>query len=483
MCIPSPAPPAPPAIVEILTAEDGASGDELGRSVAVRGPFIAGGRWLADPDGATNAGAARVWRRLADGTTVAEGEVVAPDGAANDEFGVSVALTASCGLDDLGGLGGLGDPADPTTWPRLVVGAWTADLPGKADAGAVYVYRRDPTSGSWTFEAKLTASDAAAASEYGRSVSIDGDLVAIGAWKHQLSRGAVYVHRLVDGAWTQEAKLLASDGTTGDGLGAGVAIDAGRIVAGAWGDDIGPQSNQGSAYVFRRDAPGAWVQEAKLIAAGGASGDEFGRSVAIDGAIDGTTAIVGTWPFFIDGPGAAHVFVRAGSTWTQQATLVHPAPASADYFGFSVGVSGDRALVGAWADDVDGTTNQGSAHLFSRADGAWSHWAELRREKSEPSAYFGFAVGLDEGVAAVGSRLDDVGAHTNQGSVAVVCLDDLACSNCAADPTADLDGDGDVDGADLGLLLGAWGTGGPGDLDGSGVVDGADLGLLLGQWS
>jgi hypothetical protein len=254
-----------------------------------------------------------------------------------------VALTASCEL---------GDPADSTTWPRLVVGAWTAE----------------------------------------------------------------YVHRLVGGAWTQEAKLLASDGAIGDGLGAGVAIDAGRIVAGARGDDIGTQSNQGSAYVFRRDAPGVWAQESKLVAASGASGDEFGRSVAIDG----TTAIVGTWPFFSDGPGAAHVFVRASSMWTQQATLVHPAPASADYFGFSVDVSGDRALVGAWADDIDGTTNQGSAHLFTRADGAWSHWAELTLEKSEPSAYFGFAVGLDEGVAAVGSRLDDVGAHTNQGSVAVV---------------------------------------------------------------
>lgn len=471
--------PAPPAIVEILTAEEGASGDELGRSVAVAGPFIAGGRWLADPGGATNAGAARVWRRLPDGTTVAEGEVLAPDGALNDEFGVSVALTATCAL---------GDPADPATWPRLVVGAWTADLPGKVDAGAAYVYRRDPTSGIWTFEAKLVASDAAAASEYGRSVAIDGDLVVVGAWKHQLSRGAVYVHRLVDGSWTQEAKLLASDGTTGDGLGAGVAIDAGRVVAGAWGDDIGTQSNQGSAYVFRRDAPGTWVQEAKLVAAGGASGDEFGRSVAIDGttdgALDGTTAIVGTWPFFLDGPGAAHVFVRSGISWSQQATLVHPAPASADYFGFSVDVSGDRAIVGAWADDIDGTTNQGSAHLFTRTEGSWSHWSELRREESEPSAYFGFAVGIDDGVAAVGSRLDDVGVNTNQGSVAIVCLDDLACSNCGTPgPAADLDGDGDVDGADLGLLLGAWGTTGPGDVDGSGIVDGADLGLLLGQWS
>lgn len=470
-------PDAPPAIIELLSARDGASGDELGRSVTLDGPFIAAGRWLANIGGNSNAGAARIWRRLADGTTVSEGEVVAPDGAADDEFGISVGLTASCDL---------GRVEVPEEWPRLVVGAWTANLPNKADAGAAYVYRRHP-DGSWQFEAKLTASDSATDSEFGRSVSIADDLIVVGAWQHQISRGALYVFRREGTIWVQEAKLLASDGTTGDGLGVSVAIDideseagAARIIAGAWGDDVGAASNHGAAYVFRRTGPGTWVQESKLIPAGGASGDEIGRGVALDGA----TAVVGSWPFFLDGPGAAYVFVRTGTAWSEQAKLEHPAPAASDYFGFSVGVAGDTALVGAWADDVEGTTNQGSVHLFQRTGSAWSHAAEITREDGAGSDYFGFSVAIGDTLAAVGSRLDDIGANTNQGSVALICLAPDACEPCPdSGLDADLDGDGVVDGSDLGLLLSNWGLSGLGDFDGNGSVDGADLGVLLKSWS
>lgn len=461
-------PPPPPAIVEVLVAPDGSAGDELGRSVSVAGAFVVGGRWLADPGGLVNAGAARIWRQTANGF-VAEGEVTAPDAAPNDEFGVSVGVSAGCDL---------GDPRDASSWPRLVVGAWTADLPGKTDAGAAYVFRRDPADGAWAFETKLVASDSAAGSEFGRSVAIEGDRIVVGAWKHQQSRGALYVYRLDGAGWTQEAKLLASDGAFGDGLGVSVAIDETRLIAGAWGDDIGAASNRGSAYVFRRDG-GAWTQEAKLVASDGASGDEFGRGVAIDGE----RAIVGSWPFFIDGPGAAYVFARTGTAWSQEAKLAHPAPSASDSFGFSVAISGDVALVGAWADDVEGTTNQGSAHLFRRDAGSWSHAHELVRADAQPSAYFGFSVALDGGLAAVGSRLEDIGANTNQGSVSVVCIDPDDCLACPA-PTlpGDLDGDGAVGAADLAILLGGWSTP-KADLDGDGTTGASDLALLLGNWT
>jgi len=474
--LPSDLPP-PPAIVDVLLAPDGNSGDELGHSVAVSGPLVAGGRWLADPGGLTNAGAARIWRRTAQGSMVAEGEVVAPDAAPHDEFGVSVALESTCDL---------GRESDLESWPRLVVGAWTADLPGKVDAGSAYVFRRNPANAAWELEAKLVASDSATGSEFGRAVAIDDDLLVVGAWEHQASRGALYVFRRIGTAWTEEAKLLASDGTFGDGLGVSVAIDGDRVLGGAWGDDVGASSNQGAAYVFRRNAPSAWVQEAKLVALDASGSQEFGRGVALDGS----TAVIGTWPFFVDGPGSAYVFQRSGTSWSQQAKLLHPAPGAADYFGFSVGVSGDVAIVGAWADDVAGVTNQGTAHVFRRdravlENGGWVHWTELVREESEPSAYFGFSVAIDGAMAAVGSRLDDVGGNTNQGSVAVVCIDVLQCNNCPRPSLPeDLDGDGVVDGADLGALLSAWGRCGgcPADLNGDGAVDGADLGILLGAW-
>lgn len=467
-----PPPPPPPLVDQVLVSPDPAQGDELGRSVAVRGPFIAGGRWLADPGGLTNAGAVRLWRRASSGAIVSEGEVVAPDGAANDEFGVSVGLTASCDL---------GDAADPGSWPRLIVGAWNADLPGKVDAGAAYIFRRHPMSSQWEFESKLTAGDSAANNQFGRSVAIDGDLAVVGAWKNGGDRGALYIFRREAGGWIQESKLLAADGTFGDFLGTAVAIDGVRVIGGASGDDTGAMSNHGSAYVFRRNSPGSWTQEAKLVASDAAASDELGRGVAIDGE----TAIVGTWPFWSDGAGAAYVFVRTGTLWMQQAKLTHPSGAPADYFGFSVDISGDVAIVGAWADDVAGVTNQGTAHFFRREGAVWSHWAELTRPEPQASAYFGFSVAIDGAVAAVGSRLDDL-THVNQGSVTVVCVDTIVCNNCPAIfLPADFNRDGIVDGDDLGTLLGMWGAcpSCAADLNDDGVVDGADLGELLGQWS
>lgn len=468
----------PPGITEVLSTPGAAQGDELGRSVSVAGPFVAGGRWLADPGGSTNAGAARIWRRTAEGTTLSEGEVVAPDGAANDEFGISVALDAGCDL---------GRAEDSSSWPRLIVGAWTADLPAKADAGAAYVFRRDPSTGIWHFESKLTASDSAANSQFGRSVSIDGGLAVVGAWKHGIDRGALYIFRLEAGTWVQEAKLLASDGTIGDGLGVSVAMQADRVIGGAWGDDTGAVGNHGSAYVFRRNAPGSWTQEAKLVAPTLVGSEEFGRGVAMDGE----SAIVGSWPFFNDGPGAAHVFTRSGTAWSHQAALAHPTPGPADYFGFSVGISGDVAVVGAWADDIDGISNQGSAHFFSRAGGLWSHTIALTRPEPQGSSYFGFSVAVDDAIAAIGSRLDDINGVINAGSVTLICVRPEACSNCPLRSLpGDVDGDGSVDGADLALVLGAWGDQWsppappiPADQSGDGIVDGADIAIVLGNWT
>jgi len=426
----------------------------------------------------TNAGAARIWRRTPEGTTNSEGEVIAPDGAANDEFGISVGVSAMCDL---------GDPADSATWPRLIVGAWTADLPSKVDAGAAYIFRRDPSTAIWVFEAKLTASDSATNSQFGRSVAIEGTLAVVGAWKHSADRGALYTYRLEAGNWVQESKLLAGDGAIGDGLGVSVAIDGDRVIGGAWADDTGATGNHGSAYVFRRNAPGSWTQEAKLVAATPTASEEFGRGVAIDGA----TAVVGTWPFWIDGAGAAYVFVRSGTVWTPQATLLPPSPSPSDYFGFSVGISGDVAIIGAWADDVNGITNQGTAHAYLRNGTAWAHWTELTRPTPQASAYFGFSVAIDGAIAAIGSRLDDIDGVVNAGSVTLVCIDTETCMNCEPKPVlGDLNGDGFVNGADLAIVLGAWGQTWqppapplPADLNGDGIVDGADIAVLLGAWT
>jgi hypothetical protein len=168
----------------------------------------------------------------------------------------------------------------------------------------------------------------------------------------------------------QIAKMVAADGAASDRFGFSVAIDGDTMVIGArWDDDKG--SNSGSAYVYTRDAAGSltagWTQRAKLVAEDGAANDLFGRSVAISG----DTVAVGAYYDDDKGSasGSAYVYTRdaAGSLtagWTQRAKLVAADGAAGDEFGFSVSISGHTVAVGARFDDDKGF-NSGSAYLFS----------------------------------------------------------------------------------------------------------------------
>ena len=143
----------------------------------------------------------------------------------------------------------------------------------------------------WTQVAKLTASDGAASDEFGRSVSIDGDTVVVGARYDDdpvkgSNSGYAYVFTRdtpgdLTSGWTQVAKLTAGDGAADDQFGYSVSIDGDTIVVGAYLDD--DPTNRGSAYVLTRDTAGdltsGWTQVAKLTAGDGAADDNFGTSV------------------------------------------------------------------------------------------------------------------------------------------------------------------------------------------------------------
>lgn len=467
-------PPTPPAIVSTLEAPESADGDELGRSVGWSEPYAVAGAWGATRGGLLLRGSAHVWRRTTVGW-IDEGQLLAPDGAAGDQFGVSVGVSTTGDGFNLNGV--------------AVVGAFTADLPGKADAGAAYVFRRDTASAQWVMEAKLVAGDAAASDQFGRSVAVDGDTIAVGCWKKTGSRGAVYVFRHTGGGtWVQKAKLTAPDAFAGDGLGVSVDVDAGRVVAGAWGDDIGTNINQGSAYVFAEGGNG-WFMQSKLVAPNGAASDECGRSVAIEG----NRAIVGTWPFFGSGIGRAFIFEDTGpGTWIPTGTLSAPVPQQNDNFGFAVGLAGEAAVVGAYGDDEGLQANQGSVHVFIHSGGSpggtWTHVARLVREDGQANDNFGISVSAADELCMVGANLDD-GGSLNEGSITMVwaqdCNGDGAGGLCEALP-GDTDGDAVVTFNDLGYLLGSWGPvppGHPADANHDGMVDGYDLGILLSNWT
>ena len=164
---------------------------------------------------------------------------------------------------------------------------------------------------------------------------------------------------------TQQAKLTASDGAVGDQFGISVAVSGDTALVGASLDDVGSNTDQGSAYVFVRSGT-TWTQQAKLTAADGAASDFFGFSVAVSG----DTTVAGAYNDIVSGnsfQGSAYVFSRNGSTWTQQTKLTAADGAANDWFGYSVAVSGDTAVAGTVLDDV-GSTDQGSAYVFTAPD-------------------------------------------------------------------------------------------------------------------
>ena len=143
---------------------------------------------------------------------------------------------------------------------------------------------------NWSFEAKLTASDAAAIDQFGSAVSLDDDTVIIGARGNSdagSQSGSAYIFTRIGTIWTEQAKLTASDASASDRFGGSVSIDGDTIIVGALNDDDAG-ANSGSAYVFTRSAS-IWTEQAKLTASDAAAGDLFGISVDIDG----DTIIVG----------------------------------------------------------------------------------------------------------------------------------------------------------------------------------------------
>jgi hypothetical protein len=301
-----------------------------------------------------------------------------------------------------------------------VVGAHGNDTSG-FNAGAAYIYARD-ASGVWSEQAKLAALDASPQGFFGYSVSIHGDTALIGANGNDeaiptpLGAAYVFTRDPVTGVWSQQAKLLAADGIAGDDFGSAVALDGNTAVIGAFGSsNSGNGQNSGAVYIFTRDpATGTWSQQTKLVASDTKADEFFGNAVAIHGE----TAVIGavgndevTLSGLPGVPGSAYVFIRNGAgTWTQQAKLTPVGGMPLDFFGISVAVQDNTALIGANGDDGIGQ-NAGSVYIFARdLAGIWSQQAELAATDTVAQDFFGISVAIDGNSAVVGAMGNDVGA-------------------------------------------------------------------------
>jgi hypothetical protein len=237
---------------------------------------------------------------------------------------------------------------------------------GQAPAGLRMAVRR--TLGTHTAPAatdpeKKEWTGSAAGEYFGNSVAIAGSTAVVGAEGANSAEGAVYVYVHSGKSWSEQAALTDPAAAAGDRFGDSVAITgsaAATLVVGAFGAN----SATGAAYVFTRSGT-TWSEQAKLTASNGAAGDYFGSSAAIAGSY----AVIGASDGG-SGPGSAYVFNRSASTgaWSQQAGLADPYNTDGDYFGDSVAIDGSNVLVGA-----DGAkSGSGVAVLFTRSGKTWT---------------------------------------------------------------------------------------------------------------
>ncbi len=356
-----------------LTTEDSAS-EYFGFSVALSGDTALIGAFYSDVLTWTS-GLAHVFEKV-NGVWTQVAELRASNGTTDDCFGESISLSGDTAL-----------VTAPGSWYR------------ESGPGAAYVFER--VSGVWTQVAKLTASDGTEHDHFGDSVALSGATALVGRLSDG-NRGSAYVFEKVSGVWTQVAKLTASDGATDDYFGDAVALLGATALVGApYDDDRGEGS--GSVYVFEK-VNGVWTQTAKLTASDGAGGDAFGCSVVLSG----DTALVGA-----DGAddrgeysGAAYVFQNINGVWTQTAKLTADDGTGDEGFGGSVAISGDTALVGAYHDDDRGSYS-GSAYVFQKIKGVWTQAAKLTADDGAAFDYFGYSVAISGDASIIGAFGDD----------------------------------------------------------------------------
>ncbi len=321
------------------------------------------------------------------GTFEPEGQVLAPQ-TLQAPIGVQAAMQqAKLTAADGGGYDNFGFPV-VISGNTAVVGAYHQG----SYTGAAYIFVRSGTT--WTEQAKLTASDAAILDDFGFSVAFSGSTAVVGAMSKNSATGAAYVFVRSGTSWTQQAKLTASDGAAGDLFGSSVAIAGSTAVVTAVDKKSLTGADQvGAAYVFVRSGT-IWTQQAKLTASDGAAYDQFGYAVAISGS----TAIVGA-DGKNSGTGAAYVFVRSGTTWKQEAELTAADGASNDQLGLSVAMSNSTVVVGA----VHNGSVKGAAYVFVGSGTSWSQQAKLTASDVASGGEFGVSVAISGSTVVVGA--------------------------------------------------------------------------------
>lgn len=361
-------------------ASDGAYQDSFGEAVAISGDIAIVGA-IYDSDNGDHSGSAYIFVQDSNGNWIQEQKILPDDGTAYERFGEAVAISGDI----------------------VVIGAPYSGFNGTGYAGAAYIFVRD-SNGIWSQQQKLNPSSGSDVGRFGSSVGIHNDSVIIGAPKDDVGgtdSGRAYVFaRDLNDNWNQQVAFAPGD--AGEFAGISVDIHNDTAVIGVYFD----LSYEGSAYVYERDINGTWSSQQRISASDGSTTDFFGISVAVHG----DTVAVGAYYDDDNGSnsGSAYAFVRGvNGIWTQQDKLLASDGSSAAYFGHKIAVYGENIVIGAKGDSVSGE-DAGSAYVFSRdINGDWSQLQKL--ESTDLGSYdeYGGSVDIDADSIIIGAHGND----------------------------------------------------------------------------
>ena len=373
---------------QILYASDAQASDDFGWSVSIDGDYaIVGARY--EDTGGSQAGAVYIFKR--DGTSWSQQQIIhASDAQTNDQFGHSVGIS--------------GDYA--------IVGAPYEDK-GADNGGSVYIYKRNTSTGVWGSEQNITASNAGGNDYFGWSVSISGDYAIVGANGENSASGAVYIYKrnTSTGSWGSEQLIRASDAQGVDEFGFDVSISGDYAIVGSRNEDTGG-TDAGAAYIFKYDATYPPDDLPPVDSVG--TGFNYKRYTALDTsthyvykmwrnsagdwrtpspASTNTIKVLKTdstdWsdndttdtnPEYVDtttysgkvslgqsaGPTENYRFsVPTFGRWSEQQKIQSSDIQAGDSFGGAVSIDGDYVTVGANYEDENGTS-AGAAYIFKK---------------------------------------------------------------------------------------------------------------------
>ncbi|MEP4049178.1 MAG: immunoglobulin domain-containing protein [Luteolibacter sp.] len=481
------------------TIDSTVSGEEFGHAVAIDRDIAIAGAHLSNAGAANQSGRAYVLTRTGSAWTLGP-TLQAPSPSASDEFGYSVAISDNTALigtlqansayafiqnsgawdlerifSESVGLFGVSVAIDGDT---AVVGAEYDSTTGGINAGGAFVYTRN--TGLWTDQAKLEASDSSAFDLFGRSVSVSGNTILVGApyddTSTAINAGSAYFFERSAGIWSEQTRVTNGESGATGLFGFSTDLSGDTAIIGATLEDTEAGIDAGVAYVFLRQAGGIWSQQARLTADDGSDEDHFGNSVAIDGALAAVGAVDDDTLAGVDA-GSTYFFTRSNSSWTLRDkvsgtdssdqfgesvaldtdTVIVGSPLNYTFipprfdlvigsasvyrwdgsslvfeekllpsmetgflrFGESVAISGETALVGAPFGNTPSATQAGAAYVFTRAGESWSQQTRLFASDGQQVDQFGDAVGIDGDIAIIGALTGDTAGNSDSGSAYV----------------------------------------------------------------